>query len=133
MARNPGKRAKMGKIPPRAFVFLLPSSPALYFPYSHSPAYQEDETDLCGGERSRVMFVCCLLSFIVLTRYKLHEHKFWCNQHVTCFHYFTIAWFTLYNEPNEYMFYPRYIFCSKNLLSQPSVKTHYRKINALTT
>ena len=34
----------------RAFVSLVPSSRALYFPSPHSPAYRKDERDLCGGE-----------------------------------------------------------------------------------
>ena len=37
--------------PPRAFVSLLPSSRALYFPAPHSPDYRKSERDLCGGER----------------------------------------------------------------------------------
>ena len=37
--------------PPRAFVSLLPSPRALYFPSPHSPPYRKGERDRCGGER----------------------------------------------------------------------------------
>ena len=39
------------RVPPRAFVSLLPSPRALYFPSSYSPPYRKDERDRCGGER----------------------------------------------------------------------------------